>query len=89
MPPPPQNQVDAITGIISTVAGNTSNGRITRETNRTLYLDHYTGDGGLATNASLLSPTGLAFNAAGDLFIADMGNGAVRRCAKVVSPRCR
>ncbi|PWU08282.1 MAG: hypothetical protein C5B50_29830 [Verrucomicrobia bacterium] len=44
-------------GIISTFAGNGTNG--------------YTGDGGLATNASLYSPYRLAFNPAGNLFLID------------------
>ena len=40
----------------------------------------YTGDGGLATNATLHNPVGLSFNVAGDLFIVDTDNGVVRRC---------
>ena len=44
-----------------------------------MMVGQYTGDGGLATNASLYFPIGLAFNAAGDLFIVDAGNGVVRR----------
>jgi serine/threonine-protein kinase len=36
------------------------------------------GDGGPATGASLLYPSGLAVNAAGDLFIADTGHNRVR-----------
>ena len=67
--------MDAITGIISTVAGNHSIGGYVEG----VSFDLYTGDGGLATNASLSSPDGLAFNAAGDLFIVDSGNGVVRR----------
>jgi uncharacterized protein (TIGR03437 family) len=46
-------------GAISTVAGTGSPG--------------VSGDGGLATNATLESPTGVAVDAAGDLFIADIG----------------
>ena len=37
------------------------------------------GDGGPATEASLANPTGLALDAAGNLFIADMRNQRVRR----------
>ena len=44
-----------------------------------MMVGQYTGDGGLATNASLYFPIGLAVNAAGDLFIVDAGNGVVRR----------
>jgi uncharacterized protein (TIGR03437 family) len=51
-------------GIISTVAGNNSSA--------------YSGDGGPATSASLSEPTGLAFDAAGDLYIADSNNNCIR-----------
>ena len=51
-------------GIIATVAGNGTNG--------------YSGDGGAATNASLSYPTGVAVDASGNLFIADLGNNCVR-----------
>jgi trimeric autotransporter adhesin len=39
----------------------------------------YMGDGGLATAASLSNPAGLAFNAAGDLYICDYDNSVVRK----------
>ena len=52
-------------GIITTVAGNGSSGN--------------SGDGGVATNASLQYPTGLAFDAFGNLFIADQGNNSIRK----------
>jgi uncharacterized protein (TIGR03437 family) len=39
----------------------------------------YDGDGGLATAAHLNTPSGLAFGANGDLYIADTGNNLVRR----------
>jgi len=52
-------------GIITTVAGNGSRA--------------YAGDGGLATNADLSYPTRLAFDTAGNLFIADSGNNRVRK----------
>jgi sugar lactone lactonase YvrE len=38
----------------------------------------YTGDTGLAINATLDGPTGVAVDAAGDLFIADTGNLVIR-----------
>jgi hypothetical protein len=50
--------------IITTVAGN--------------GIATYAGDGGLATKASLNQPQGVAFNAAGNLFIADNNNDRVR-----------
>ena len=52
-------------GIISTVAGN--------------GLPGNSGDGGLATNASLSSLTGLALDTAGNLYIADAHNMCVRK----------
>lgn len=57
--------VDSSTGIISTVAGNGSAA--------------YAGDGGQATASSLKTPNGLTFDPAGNLYIADTGNNAVRR----------
>jgi len=47
-------------GVISTVAGNGTVG--------------YSGDGGAAINASLLYPTGVAVDTAGNIFIADKDN---------------
>jgi len=51
-------------GVITTVAGN---GRNT-----------FAGDGGAATNASLEYPAGLAFDAFGNLYIADWDDGRIR-----------
>ena len=50
-------RVDAATGVITTVAGTGVSG--------------YGGDGGPATSAALLDPTGVAVDGAGNLFIAD------------------
>jgi len=58
------NKVSA-KGIISTVAGNGSYG--------------FTGDGGIATNASLCSPSSVAVDAAGNLYIADCWNHRIRK----------
>jgi large repetitive protein len=60
-------RVDAATQIITTIAGNATTG------------SGQTGDGGLATNALLNHPNGLSFDQAGNLYIADQGNNAVRR----------
>ncbi len=57
-------EVNASTHVITTVAGNGNYG--------------YSGDGGLATNAELDSPYGIAVDAAGDLFIADSYNSVIR-----------
>ncbi|MDM8522467.1 SBBP repeat-containing protein [Desulfococcaceae bacterium HSG8] len=58
-------KVDAITGNISTAAGNGTSG--------------FGGDGGPATNASLNGPYGVAFDSAGNLFIADLSNHRIRK----------
>ena len=59
-------EVDLCTGIIATVAGNYALG------------SGYSGDGGAAGSAQLSHPTGVAVDAAGDLFIADTCNNVVR-----------
>ena len=58
-------KVDAKTRIVSTVAGTGRPG--------------FDGDGGPATRASLHQPIALQFDAAGDLFVCDIGNHRVRR----------
>lgn len=58
-------RVDASTGIITTVAGNG------------IYA--YSGDGGLATSASIYDPQGIGLDSVGNLFIADYGNYRIRR----------
>ena len=52
-------------GIISTIAGNGISG--------------YSGDGGAATAAQLHFPDGLAFDATGNLYIADIQNNCIRK----------
>ena len=52
-------------GNISTVAGNGTRG--------------YTGDGGVATSANLASPSGVALDSAGNIYIADYGNHVIRK----------
>jgi hypothetical protein len=39
----------------------------------------YSGDGGAATNAELFSPSGVAVDSAGNLFIADLNNQRIRK----------
>lgn len=58
-------RVDAVTGIITTVAGNGGSG--------------FTGDGGPATDAQINAPRGVALDATGNLFIADNQNNRIRR----------
>ncbi|MGZ3863093.1 MAG: NHL domain-containing protein [Bacteroidia bacterium] len=52
-------------GIISTVAGNGTQG--------------YSGDGGLATVATLSSPTGICLDGQGNMYIMDSGNERIRK----------
>ncbi len=52
-------------GVITTVAGNGVTG--------------FSGDGGRATSASLNLPSGVAVDAAGNLYIADSGNNRIRK----------
>ena len=56
--------VNAVTGIISTVAGSSGVGS--------------TGDGGSATSASLYYPRGICLDSSGKLFIADTSNNRIR-----------
>ena len=58
-------KVDAVTGIITTLAGTGAHG--------------YSGDGGQATAAQLNTPHSLAFDAADNLLIVDYDNHVVRR----------
>ena len=51
-------------GIISTIAGNGN--------------PSYTGDGGPAASSTLSGPAGVALDGAGNLYIADSGNGVIR-----------
>ncbi|HEY5330750.1 MAG TPA: Ig-like domain repeat protein [Acidobacteriaceae bacterium] len=57
-------RVDALTGIITTVAG--------------VGVQGYSGDAGPATAARLSLPQSVAFDATGNMYIADTGNNAVR-----------
>lgn len=61
-------RVSAATGVINTVAGTGEPG--------------FTGDGGLAERARLNNPTGLAFDAGGNLYVADMFNHRIRRIGR-------
>jgi len=65
-------RVDAKTGIITTVAGNFAADKANNG------LGGFSGDGGPATSAQLNDPQGVAVDGAGDLFIADTFNNAVR-----------
>ncbi|HWE52592.1 MAG TPA: NHL repeat-containing protein [Bryobacteraceae bacterium] len=61
-------KIDA-SGIITTVAGNGAG--------------MYGGDGGLATNAELHSPSGVALDGSGNLYIADTLNNRIRKVSTV------
>ena len=58
-------EVAARTGIISTIAGDSNQG--------------YSGNGGPSSSAELNNPYAVAIDASGNLYIADSGNGAVRK----------
>lgn len=58
-------RVDLVTGIITTVAGTGAAG--------------YSGDGGPAVRATLDSPQRIVADPAGNIYVADSGNNAVRR----------
>lgn len=60
-------------GTISTVAGS-----ITDTNNPNTTGPGYGGDGGPATSAQLLAPSGVAVDSYGNLFIADQGNNVIR-----------
>ena len=62
-------RLDAATGVLTAVAGNGTPG--------------FGGDDGLAVNAELNQPQGLAVDSAGNLFIADMRNARVRLSAGI------
>jgi hypothetical protein len=65
-------RVDARTGIITTVAGDYAADQANDG------LGGFSGDGGPATSAQLNDPQGVAVDGAGDLFIADTFNSAIR-----------
>ena len=58
-------KVNSTTGIITTIAGNGYAG--------------YSGDGGLATNAQLNDPYGVAVDSNGNIYIADTTNDRIRK----------
>jgi len=58
-------KVNALTGIITTVAGIDTAGA--------------TGDGGPATNAALNAPSGVCVDKSGNIYIADWGNNKIRK----------
>ena len=62
-------KVSAITGIITTIAGNGS----------TSPGSSAVGDGGMATSASLFGPNDVAVDSIGNVFIADSYHGLVRK----------
>jgi trimeric autotransporter adhesin len=65
-------KVTASTGMITTVAGDSPYPEI---------VGGYSGDGGPAVSAKLNGPVGVALDASGNLYIADAGNGLIRKVA--------
>jgi sugar lactone lactonase YvrE len=70
-------------GVITTMAGN-GYGALDYETDSYLRFGGYTGDNGPATSAELNWPSGVAVDAAGNLYIADTGNNVVRKVSSGV-----
>jgi len=62
-------KIDASSGIITTVAGNSPG----------LGIGDFSGDGGAATSAALNSPDGVALDSAGNVYIADNGSQRIRK----------
>jgi trimeric autotransporter adhesin len=69
-------RVDHATGVITTVAGTGEAG----------FGGGFAGDGGPASEAKLMSPQGVAVDAAGNLFIADSNNNRIRRIQMASTP---
>lgn len=67
-------RVDGVDGVITTVAGDYAAGLAGND-----CLGGFAGDGGPATSALLNDPQGVAVDGAGDLFIADTFNHAIRQ----------
>jgi trimeric autotransporter adhesin len=71
-------------GIVSTVAGN--DGATSTSTNQapntlpgSSGVTGFSGDGGIATTATFYEPSAVAVDSSGNLYIADMGNDAIRK----------
>jgi sugar lactone lactonase YvrE len=58
-------RIDAVSGLVATIAGNGAAG--------------FSGDGGFGVDATLNKPAGIAFDPAGNLYIADTFNNRIRR----------
>jgi sugar lactone lactonase YvrE len=66
-------RVDAVTGIITTVAGNGYGG----------YYGGYSGDGGPAISAELVYPSGVAFDSSGNLYLSEDSSPTVTNSTRV------
>jgi len=71
-------KVDAVTGIITTIAG-ASSGKDSGIMGMMLYQGGFSGDGGPATSAILNDPSGVSVDAAGNVYISDTINYRIRR----------
>ncbi|MDQ2840820.1 MAG: choice-of-anchor D domain-containing protein, partial [Acidobacteriota bacterium] len=65
-------QINSVTGFISKIAGTGAH--------------NYSGDGGSPLTATLAGPSGLALDAAGNVYIADYSNNAVREISVTGAP---
>ena len=64
-------KVNITTGIITTVAGNGTSG--------------YSGDGGIATDAEITYPHGVAIDVIGSIYISDIDNHRIRKVTNITS----
>jgi hypothetical protein len=64
-------KIDAVTGVISTIAGNGTAG--------------YSGNGGQATNARLNEPSGIFVDKQNNIYVAEYNNGTIRRIDAVTN----
>jgi sugar lactone lactonase YvrE len=71
-------KVTRTTGVITTFAGNSSR-EATTGNGYGFGSAGYTGDGGPATSAQLNYPNAVTFDGAGNLYIADTNNNAIRK----------
>ena len=86
-------RIDLTSGIITTVAGGGSPCAAATSTNCTHpaaasgHADSAIGDGQFAVEAKLSNPEGVAFDADGNLIIADTGNNRIRMVAGPLTPK--
>lgn len=79
------DRVDAQTGILTAVAGDVAIGS-DGEQPYDYGIGGYSGDGGVATAAQFVEPWGVATDATGNVYIADLYNNAIRMVTATSAP---